>query len=68
MIVYALRYFAMEVLDIVEPPYSKEFIDVFLPIVSNEEIFHRKVQDKSDRLIRAKEFKEHCMAAVFDRS
>ncbi|VBB29300.1 unnamed protein product [Acanthocheilonema viteae] len=34
-----VRYFAIDVLDIIGPPYSEEFIETFLPIVSNQEIF-----------------------------
>uniref|UniRef100_A0A914R1Y9 Programmed cell death protein 4 n=1 Tax=Parascaris equorum TaxID=6256 RepID=A0A914R1Y9_PAREQ len=41
-----VRYFAVEVLEIVAPPYSQDFIDVFLPIVSNQEIFDQNVHDK----------------------
>ncbi|EJW75474.1 hypothetical protein WUBG_13617 [Wuchereria bancrofti] len=35
------RYFAIDVLDIIEPPYSEEFIETFLPIVLNREIFDK---------------------------
>uniref|UniRef100_A0A915AD77 Negative elongation factor D n=2 Tax=Parascaris univalens TaxID=6257 RepID=A0A915AD77_PARUN len=52
-----VRYFAVEVLEIVAPPYSQDFIDVFLPIVSNQEIFDQNVHDK---LPAAKEFIELC--------
>jgi negative elongation factor C/D len=30
--------FLLQVLDIIAPPYSDEFIDLFLPVVQNEEI------------------------------
>ncbi|VDK75121.1 unnamed protein product, partial [Litomosoides sigmodontis] len=36
-----VRYFAVDVLDIIEPPYSEEFIETFLPIVLNQEIFDK---------------------------
>uniref|UniRef100_A0A915Q520 Negative elongation factor D n=1 Tax=Setaria digitata TaxID=48799 RepID=A0A915Q520_9BILA len=52
-----VRYFAVEVLEIVAPPYSEDFINVFLPIVSNPEIFDQNINDK---IPAAKEFIEHC--------
>lgn len=33
-----IRYFVTEVLDIIAPPYTAEFINLFLPLVENEEI------------------------------
>ncbi|XP_025201401.1 negative elongation factor D [Melanaphis sacchari] len=33
-----IRYFVTEALEAVSPPYSVEFVDLFLPIVENEEI------------------------------
>jgi len=33
-----LRHFVVEVLEMIAPPYSPAFIDIFLPIVSNSEI------------------------------
>ncbi|CAG9532226.1 unnamed protein product [Cercopithifilaria johnstoni] len=39
--VSVVRYFAVEVLDIIETPYSEEFIETFLPIVLNQEIFDK---------------------------
>lgn len=35
------RYFAVDVLDIVDSPYSEQFVETFLPIVSNPEIFDK---------------------------
>ena len=32
------RYFVTEVLETIAPPYSLEFVSVFLPLVENEEI------------------------------
>lgn len=52
-----VRYFAVEVLEIVSPPYSQDFIDVFLPIVANQEIFDPSGHEK---LPAAKEFIDHC--------
>uniref|UniRef100_A0A915PMA6 Uncharacterized protein n=1 Tax=Setaria digitata TaxID=48799 RepID=A0A915PMA6_9BILA len=34
-----VRYFAVDVLCIIEPPYSEEFVETFLPTVLNREIF-----------------------------
>ncbi|VDK18290.1 unnamed protein product [Anisakis simplex] len=56
-----VRYFAVEVLEIVAPPYSQDFVNVFLPIVSNQEIFDQNVHDK---LPAAKEFIEQCTATT----
>ena len=33
-----IRYFVREVLEIIAPPYTPEFIQLFLPLVENEEI------------------------------
>ncbi|XP_035205730.1 negative elongation factor D-like [Stegodyphus dumicola] len=33
-----IRYFVTEVLDIIAPPYTAEFVNLFLPLVENEEI------------------------------
>uniref|UniRef100_A0A0R3RTH4 Negative elongation factor D n=1 Tax=Elaeophora elaphi TaxID=1147741 RepID=A0A0R3RTH4_9BILA len=41
-----VRYFAVDVLDIIEPPYSEEFIETFLPMVLNQEIFDKLTMTK----------------------
>lgn len=49
------RYFALDVLDIIEPPYSDEFVETFLPIISDREIFDEKTVPKTaavDELVR----------------
>lgn len=33
-----IRYFVTEVLDMIAPPYTPEFVQLFLPLVENEEI------------------------------
>lgn len=33
-----IRYFVMEVLDIISQPYSADFVQLFLPIINNEDI------------------------------
>ncbi|KAF6020116.1 NELFCD [Bugula neritina] len=33
-----IRYFLTEVLDIIEPPYSKEFAKIMYPLINNEDI------------------------------
>ncbi|VDN00460.1 unnamed protein product [Onchocerca ochengi] len=40
------RYFAIDVLEIIEPPYSEEFVETFLPIVLNREIFDKTTMTK----------------------
>ena len=34
----SFRYFVTEVLETIAPPYSQEFVSLFLPLVENEEI------------------------------
>ena len=36
--VHTFRYFVTEVLETIAPPYSQEFVSLFLPLVENEEI------------------------------
>ena len=33
-----IRHFVIEVLDLIGPPYSSEFINLFLPLINNENI------------------------------
>lgn len=33
-----IRYFVTEVLDIISPPYTSDFVELFLPMVENDEI------------------------------
>lgn len=35
---HCYSYFWIKVLDIIAPPYSDEFVNLFLPVVQNEEI------------------------------
>ena len=41
------RYFVTEVLDTIAPPYSGEFVQLFLPLVENDEILGK---DESIRI------------------
>ncbi|KAL6732410.1 hypothetical protein Aduo_003172 [Ancylostoma duodenale] len=52
-----VRYFAMEVLEIIAPPFSDDLIALFLPLVSDEEIFDKAAQE---RFPAAGEFIQHC--------
>ncbi|WKX87947.1 hypothetical protein Q1695_007952 [Nippostrongylus brasiliensis] len=52
-----VRYFAMEVLEIIAPPFSDDLIALFLPLVDNEEIFDKGAQE---RFPAAGEFMQHC--------
>ncbi|XP_065071268.1 negative elongation factor D-like [Rhopilema esculentum] len=53
-----IRHFVIEVLEMIAPPYSREFIDIFLPIVKNESITGiLKTADKKDDVSR---FLLHC--------
>ncbi|EFO20613.1 hypothetical protein LOAG_07876 [Loa loa] len=40
------RYFAIDVLDIIDPPYSEQFVETFQPIVLNREIFDKLTMSK----------------------
>jgi len=42
-----IRYFVTEMLDIVGPPYSNDFVDLFLPMVENDEITGGNVPNPS---------------------
>jgi len=56
-----IRYFVTEVLETIAPPYSQEFVSLFLPLVENEEITGTmdKVDMESDPV---SEFIVHCKA------
>uniref|UniRef100_A0A915M0P9 Peptidase A1 domain-containing protein n=1 Tax=Meloidogyne javanica TaxID=6303 RepID=A0A915M0P9_MELJA len=41
-----VRYFGIEVLELVEQPYSPQFISALLPIVTNREVFDRATFEK----------------------
>ena len=46
---YNLSTFSFQVLEMIAPPYSPEFIQLFLPIVRNEEITGRlRSADRTD--------------------
>ncbi|KAK0425413.1 hypothetical protein QR680_009187 [Steinernema hermaphroditum] len=53
-----VRYFALEVLEMIAPPYSEEFISVFLPLVENPDIFDPS--QYSQKFQSAKEFVDIC--------
>jgi len=55
-----IRYFVTEVLETIAPPYSQEFVSLFLPLVENEEITgSMRVDLDSDPV---SEFIVHCKA------
>ena len=54
------RYFVTEVLETIAPPYSQEFVSLFLPLVENDEITgSMRVDMDSDPV---SEFIVHCKA------
>ena len=55
------RYFVSEVLDTIAPPYSTEFVQLFLPLVENDEIFTDSMRRESEEDAVA-EFIVHCRA------
>lgn len=52
-----IRYFVTEVLEAIDPPYTTEFIQLFLPIVENEEITGNMRTGESDPVSA---FISHC--------
>ncbi|CAG7833536.1 unnamed protein product [Allacma fusca] len=56
-----IRYFVMEVLDLISPPYSLEFVQFFLPLVEHEEITG-SLQRHDGEQDRVSEFIVHCKA------
>ncbi|XP_011299293.1 negative elongation factor D [Fopius arisanus] len=55
-----IRYFVTEVLEAIAPPYSLEFVQLFLPMVENEEITGTMRGDSDNDLVS--EFIIHCKA------
>ena len=55
------RYFVSEVLDTIAPPYSTEFVQLFLPLVENDEIFTDSMRREGEEDPVA-EFIIHCRA------
>jgi len=52
-----IRHFVIEVLDMIGPPYSNEFISLFLPLVDNENI-NSSLKVDEDKAV--KEFLAYC--------
>ena len=57
-----LRYFVTEVLDTIAPPYSLEFVNLFLPLAENEEIIGGVVRRDGQEEDPVSEFVVHCRA------
>ncbi|XP_051162485.1 negative elongation factor D [Leptopilina boulardi] len=55
-----IRYFVTEVLEAIAPPYSTEFVNLFLPMVENEEITGTMRGDNENDLVS--EFIVYCKA------
>jgi negative elongation factor C/D len=56
-----IRYFVREVLDTIAPPYSTEFVTLFLPLVENDEITE-SMRNDGDQEDPVSEFIVHCQA------
>ncbi|KAK5974210.1 hypothetical protein GCK32_009588 [Trichostrongylus colubriformis] len=52
-----VRYFATEILEIIAPPFSDDLISLFLPLVTDEEIFDKAAHE---RFPAAGEFIQYC--------
>lgn len=46
-----IRYFVIEVLDVISPPYSSEFVQLFLPLVNNPEVTGKTRTDGEAQLV-----------------
>lgn len=46
-----IRYFVSEVLDIISPPYTQDFVSLFLPLVENEEVTGNMRNDNETQLV-----------------
>ena len=46
-----IRYFVTEVLDVISPPYTAEFIQLFYPLVSNEEVTGNMRNENENALV-----------------
>jgi len=57
-----IRYFVTEVLDIISPPYSSEFINNFLPIIENENIITSDSNYEGNDPVS--DFIEHCKSEL----
>ncbi|KAG1664297.1 Negative elongation factor C/D [Nymphon striatum] len=55
-----IRYFITEVLDVIAPPYTLDFVQLFLPLVENEEITGGMRTDTENDSVS--EFIVHCKA------
>ena len=58
---FYFRYFVREVLDTISPPYSAEFVQLFLPLVENDEIITDSMRRDGEEDPVA-EFIVHCRA------
>lgn len=58
---FNFRYFVSEVLDTISPPYSAEFVQLFLPLVENDEIITDSMRRDGEEDPVA-EFIVHCRA------
>lgn len=56
-----IRYFVMEIIEIVSPPYSAEFVEAFLPLVEGKRLLDEETlsDDKKEGL---KQFISDCAA------
>lgn len=55
-----IRYFVTEVLEIIEPPYSQEFIHILLPMIEASEITGNLKSENRDQHQLVENFIEYC--------
>lgn len=58
-----IRYFLTEILEIIEPPYSQEFISILLPMIEASEITGNLKNENRDQYHLVESFIEYCKNA-----
>lgn len=59
-----VRYFVTEILEIIEPPYSQEFIQILLPMIEANDITGNLKSENRDQHQLVEAFIEHCKANI----
>ena len=62
MDVSLIRYFVTEMLEIIEPPYSQEFVHLLLPMIEASEITGNLKSENRDQFQLVENFIEYCRA------
>jgi len=60
-----IRYFLTEMLEIIEPPYSQEFVSILLPMIEANEITGNLKSENRDHYQLVENFIEYCKTTAF---